>query len=252
MKKILLTLIIALVTICASAQCTPDPQYVGGGIYPTAGTFNATINQPFSDTMTVITPADTAVTVPGFGAITADILSIELTGVNGLPPNFTYECDPADCNFPGGTTKCARVYSTIDPTASDIGLYPISFECTAHLTAPFVGAVDCTFVEDGYAIQIGSMTSVIHQFNNQTFQLSSPFPNPVMNRAEINFIVGKSDDIMFRIYNLLGKQVYFREIRAIKGVNSMNINTINFPEGLYMYSINNGKEVLTKRMIIVN
>ena len=34
MKKTLLTLTLTIVTIFASAQCIPEPQYVGGGIYP--------------------------------------------------------------------------------------------------------------------------------------------------------------------------------------------------------------------------
>ena len=57
---------------------------------------------------------------------------------------------------------------------------------------------------------------------------------------------------MFRIYNLLGKQVYFREVRADRGVNSIDINTTAFPNGIYMYSINNGEKVLTERIIVAN
>ena len=34
MKKILLTLILALAFVGAQAQCTPDPQYTLVGIYP--------------------------------------------------------------------------------------------------------------------------------------------------------------------------------------------------------------------------
>ena len=255
MKKTLLTLTFTIVTIFASAQCIPDPQYVGGGIYPDTitGVADAYVGQSYNQLITIITPTDTDVVVPVFGAITATFVSVELTNVLGLPPNFTYYCDPPSCSFPGGTIKCAELYSTVDPTISDIGVYPITFEAIAHLTAPLVGSVDCTYVEGGYVLEIvDNTTSVIHQFNNQTFELKSPFPNPVTNQAEIKFITGKSDDIMFRIYNLLGKQVYFREIRSTKGINSIDINTTDLPDGIYLYSINNGVTVLTKRMIVAN
>ena len=253
MKKSLLILTFAFTTVFANAQCTPDPQYSGGGIHPPAATFIAPINQPFSDILTVITPSDTAVDVPPLGPIIADILSIELTNVTGLPPNFSYACDPPSCEFPGGTIKCAEVYSTTDPSSSNIGFYPITFETTAHLSAPFVGAVDCMFVEAGYAIEIvDNTTSIIHQFNNETFEFKGLFPNPVTNQAKIQFVSGIPENIMFKIYNLLGEEIESQLILSLRGVNTININTSSYSEGIYLYSINNGKQLLTKRMVIAN
>jgi len=253
MKKNILTLTLTVVTVFASAQCIPDPQYVGGGIYPDTitGLSDAIVGQPYNELITIITPTDTDLVVSGI-SLNATIDNIDLTNVTGLPPNFTYTCDPASCSFPGGSTECAEVYSTSNPLVADVGFYPITFECIAYVTLAFpLGSTTQTFVTGGYAIEIvDNTTSVIHQFNNQTFELKSPFPNPVTNQAEIKFVSGKSDDIMFRIYNLLGKQVYFREIRAIKGINSIDINTTDFPDGIYLYSINNGEEVLAKRMIV--
>ena len=89
-----------------------------------------------------------------FGSIVADFLSIELTNVTGLPNNFSYVCDPPDCIFPGGTTKCAEVYSTTNPTVADIGFYPITFECIniyKQLKCTVIN-VDCTYVESGYSL----------------------------------------------------------------------------------------------------
>ena len=250
MKKTIFTLTLIIVAIFASAQCTPDPQYVGGGIYPDTitGLADAIVGQPYNQLITIITPPDTV-----FLGIPATIDNIDLTNVTGLPPNFTYECDPASCSFPGGTTKCANVYSTINPTLANIGLYPITFECIAYATVPLIGGTTLTFISGGYAIEIvDNTTSVIHQFNNQTFTLKGIFPNPATNQAKIQFISGKSDDIMFRIYNLMGKLVYLKDIRANRGLNSIDINISNFPDGIYMYSINNGETVLTKRMIVAN
>ena len=61
MKKVLLTLTLAVVTIFSSAQCTPDPQYVGGGIYPDTitGLSDAFVGQPYLQLMTIINPPDT-------------------------------------------------------------------------------------------------------------------------------------------------------------------------------------------------
>ena len=206
MKNILLTLVLAVVTIFTSAQCIPDPQYVGGGIYPDTidGLSDAIVGQSYSEIITIITPSDTTIPVSGI-PLAFTIVSIDLTNVTGLPPNFTYTCDPASCSFPGGSIECAEVYSTVPPTIADVGLYPITFECIAYVTNPIIGSTTETFITGGYEIEIVDNTiSVINQFNNQNFELRTPFPNPVINQAEIKFITGKSDDIMFRIYNLLG------------------------------------------------
>ena len=254
MKKLLLILTFAFTTVFVNAQCSPDPQYSGGGIYPDTiiGLSNAIVGQAYTQLITIITPSDTVVDLGGI-PITATFESIELINVSGLPSNFTWTCDPPSCEFPGGTTKCANLYSTVSPTISDIGVYSITFEAIAHLTAPFVGSADCTYVEGGYTLEIvDNTTSVVNQFNNQTFEFKSLFPNPVTNQAKIKFITGKSDDIMFRIYNLLGRQVYFREVSASRGVNSIDINAAIFPNGIYMYSINNGEKIISKRMIIAN
>jgi hypothetical protein len=252
MKKTLLTLTLTIVTIFASAQCTPDLQYVGGGIYPDTITnlSDAYVGQPYQQLITIITPSDTDIVASGL-QMNATIDNIDLTNVTGLPPNFAYDCDPPNCSFPGGTTKCATIYSTVNPTISDIGLYPITFECISYVTLPLFGGTTQVFIETGYVIEVlDNLTSVIHPLNNQTFELKNPSPNPVENQARIQFISGKPDNIMFRIYNLLGKQVCLREIRATKGANSIDINTTAFPDGIYMYSINNGEKVISKRMLV--
>jgi len=255
MKKLLLILTFTFSVLLAYSQngCTPDSQYQGGGIYPSAdvGLSNATINQPYSENITIITPADTAVDIPPLGPIVADIISIELTNVTGLPSSFSYACDPVSCDFPGGTIKCAELYSTNVTDA--VGFYPITFECIAHIDAPFIGAVDCTFVESGYSIEIlDNTTSVINEFNNQTFELRDPIPNPVVNQGKIQFISGKSGNLIFSIYNLLGREVASRNIKVNRGLNTIHVNTSLYPEGIYLYSVNNGNKVATKRMIVQN
>jgi len=253
MKKTLLTLSLAMATIFASAQCTPDSQFSAPGIYPdsAAGLANAYVGQNYSQNITIITPLDTS--VASLGGITVTIDSINLTSVLGLPPNFAYTCDPPSCSFPGGTIKCAELYSTINPTTSDIGLYNITFETKTYVIAPIVGAITQDDVIDYYYIEIlDNTTSVINPFSSLTFELKGVFPNPVVNNAKIQFISGTSEAVIFKVYNLLGEEVDLQIIHSQRGVNTINLNTTSYSEGMYLYSINNGKEVLTKRMIIKN
>ena len=63
MKKTLLTLSLAIATIFASAQCTPDSQFSAPGIYPDSvtGLSLAYVGQAYNEIITIITPLDTTV-----------------------------------------------------------------------------------------------------------------------------------------------------------------------------------------------
>jgi hypothetical protein len=253
MKKILLTLTLALAFIGAQAQCTPDPQYTAVGIYPDSltGLSPATVGIAYNQNITIIVPSDTVADVFG-QMVPVTIDKIDLTSVTGLPSSFSYSCDPPSCSFPGGTTKCAEL-SSAAPTSSEIGLHQIIFKTTTYVSGvPFIGTTTQNDTIDYYYLQVSGVTSTINQFDNTTFELKEVYPNPVSNQAKIQFVSGTTENITFKIYNLLGEEIESQLISSSKGVNTINLNTSSYAEGIYLYSINNGNKVLTKRMIIKN
>ncbi|MDA0890147.1 MAG: T9SS type A sorting domain-containing protein [Bacteroidetes bacterium] len=249
MKKTLLTLTLALAFIGAQAQCTPDPQYTAAGIYPDSATglLPATVGIAYNQNITIIVPSDTIVDVFG-QMVSLTIDKIDLTSVTGLPSSFSYSCDPPSCGFPGGTIKCAEL-SSASPTSAEIGLHQIIFETTTTVGGGLLTQDD---VIDYYYLQVSGITSTINQFDNTTFELKGAYPNPVSNQAKIQFVSGTTENITFKIYNLLGEEIESQLISSSKGVNTINLNTSSYAEGIYLYSINNGNKVLTKRMIIKN
>ena len=255
MKKTLLTLSLTIATIFASAQCIPDPQFIDAGIYPDSATnlANAFVGQNYSQNITIITPNDTdAVITAGLPAVNVTIDNIDLTNVTGLPPSFSYSCDPPNCSFSGGTIKCAELYSAA-PMSSEIGLHQIIFETTTYVSnVPFIGTTTQDDVIDYYYLNVSAATSTINQFDNTTFELKGVFPNPAVNNTNIQFISGTPEAVTFKVYNLLGEEIESQFINSQRGVNTINVNTTSYSDGMYLYSINNGKEVLTKRMIVKN
>mgnify|MGYP002630183742 FL=1 len=253
MKKTLLTLTLALAFIGAQAQCTPDPLYTAVGIYPDSATglLPATVGIAYNQNITIIVPSDTIVDVFG-SPVPVTIDKIDLTSVTGLPSSFSYSCDPPSCSFPGGTTKCAEL-SSAAPTSSEIGLHQIIFKTTTYVSGvPFIGTTTQNDSIDYYYIEVSGVTSTINQFDNTTFELKGAYPNPVSNQAKIQFVSGTPENITFKIYNLLGEEIESQLISSSKGVNTINLNTSSYSKGIYLYSINNGNKVLTKRMIIKN
>ncbi len=253
MKKTLLTLSFAIATIFASAQCTPDSQFSAPGIYPDSvtGLSLAYVGQAYNEIITIITPLDTTVMYNGI-PIAVTILTIELTSVTGLPASFSYDCESGNCTFAGGATSCA-VLSSPSPDFSELGLHQIIMNTTTTADAGIGIPITQDDVIDYYYIEVlNGTTSTLNQFNDLTFELKGVFPNPAVNNAKIQFISGTPEAVTFKVYNLLGEEIESQFIDSQRGVNTIIVNTTSYSEGMYLYSINNGKQVLTKRMIIKN
>ena len=54
----------------------------------------------------------------------------------------------------------------------------------------------------------------------------------------------------FNVYNMLGQNVITRSLNAKQGINQIYINSKELAAGVYMYSLNNGTQTITKRMVI--
>jgi hypothetical protein len=255
MKNFLLLMILTFVSAEAFAQCTPDAQYSVAGIYPDSATglSAAMVGQSYSENITIISPTDTVVDVFGT-TLSVTIDNIDLTSVSGLPNNFSYACDPPSCSFPGGSTKCAELFSTIDPTSADIGLYQVIFETTTYVSGiPILNTTTQDDIIDYYYLEIlPTSTSVFNLVEDHTFDLKAVFPNPVIGNAKIQFVSGSSEKVILNIYNLLGEEVESRTIYANRGINTLDVSTISFNEGIYLYSINNGEQLRTRRMVVKN
>jgi hypothetical protein len=48
---------------------------------------------------------------------------------------------------------------------------------------------------------------------------------------------------------MFGRKVFTEKIIASKGINNYQLNH-DFAAGIYMYSINNGSQMISKRMIV--
>jgi hypothetical protein len=252
MKNFFLTLTLAFAFVGAQAQCTPDPQFTIAGIYPDSATGlpNAMVGQAYNEVITIISPVDTSTVILG-QTISVTIQTIELTSVTGLPPSFSYDCATTNCIFAGGSTSCA-VLTSAGPTSAEIGTHQVIMNTTTTVDAGLFGIQTQNDVVDYYYINVSNATSVINQFNDFTFELKDVFPNPVNSNAKIQFISGNSADVVFTVFNYLGEKIEERNIAASRGVNDIEISAKDYANGMYLYSINNGIQVVSKRMIIEN
>ena len=252
MKNFFLTLTLAFAFVGAQAQCTPDPQFTIAGIYPDSATGlpNAMVGQAYNEVITIISLLDTSTVILG-QTISVTIQTIELTSVTGLPPSFSYDCATTNCIFAGGSTSCA-VLTSAGPTSAEIGSHQVIMNTTTTVDAGLFGIQTQNDVVDYYYINVSNATSVINQFNDFTFELKDVFPNPVNSNAKIQFISGSSANVVFTVFNYLGEKIEERNIAASRGVNDIEISAKDYANGMYLYSINNGIQVVSRRMIIEN
>ena len=253
MRTILFILTVMFSVTSSNAQCIPDPQFTAAGIYPDSATglAPAYVGELYNQNITIITPTDTTVEYLG-QIVNVTIDNIDLTNVTGLPTSFSYACDPSDCSFDGGTIKCAELYSPA-PTSSEIGSHQIIFETTSYVSnVPFIGTTTQDDVIDYYYLNVSAANSTINQFDNTTFELKGAYSDPIIDQVRIQFVSGTPENIVFKTYNLLGEEIESQLILSSRGVNTINLNTSSYSEGIYLYSINNEDKVLTKRMVVQN
>ena len=85
-----------------------------------------------------------------------------------------------------------------------------------------------------------------------SFSLAQNFPNPFNPTTTIEFSLPKSEDVTLKIYNLLGEEVktLINEYKET-GNHTVQFNANNLASGIYLYRLQAGSFVETKKMILL-
>jgi len=247
MKKLLLTIFTAAGITFGYSQCTPDMSQTEPGIYPDSAT-NLMIAYelvPYSQTVTAVVPADTCVQIlpPGWPCTVLTIDSIVVDSVTQLPAWATWTCAPPFCQFLGGTTDCAIITGT--PPAGSAGTYPLMFYLSAYAGG---SGVPNSYSLDYYKIVVSPGTGI--NLNSAPALEVKNNPNPFEELTQIELLVPENGRYSFEVYNILGKQVFNKSINASKGKNTFTFDGSTLSSGSYLYKISDGKNTITKRMVI--
>ena len=78
----------------------------------------------------------------------------------------------------------------------------------------------------------------------------SVVPNPFNSQAVVSFVSEKSTVMTERLSNMLGAVVYKNTLNVKAGENSSVLDARNLPAGVYFYSITDGKQTTTKRVVV--
>jgi Pregnancy-associated plasma protein-A/Secretion system C-terminal sorting domain/Fibronectin type III domain len=77
------------------------------------------------------------------------------------------------------------------------------------------------------------------------------YPNPSTDQFTIRFFNDQQDEAFITMYDISGKVVMDSKINAVKGVNSINVNSSEYASGMYTVVVQNGSNHWTQRVQII-
>lgn len=266
-KKILLLSALSITALFTNAQvCTPDPNFANAspGIYPDS-LDHANAGQPYEMTITVRTLCDTSVLFSGI-PVDLTVQALKILDVVGEPAGFNFNPDvpvwtnPSPC---APITGCVKV-DALEPavTAAAVNVYPLTVYIDVLAvgnplpstptwvstlgTPPYGSAIAFS----DYVLKVDGPLSTIETAPTDRFWVGLNYPNPATGNTNIAYNVAKKETVGLKVYNMLGALVYSNTYQAETGKNTIAFDASKLGAGLYVYTMSNGKETITRKMTI--
>jgi hypothetical protein len=204
----------------------------------------ATPNVGYSQVLQFYITKDTLINYLGQN-IKANIDSLFIIGVKGMPSGFTYACHNTNCGIKGGSNGCVTITGTATEAMANTN-YPLVVMIKIKGTANTILGPISQNINDSnskYAIYVQGLSSVNELTNINAISL---YPNPAKDFFSIRGI--ESGELAkIDVYSLDGRLQFKQQISGTE--------TINLPEnvvpGLYLVIINRkGKKPISSKLIV--
>ncbi len=255
MKKSLLLILFSVCIYTAHAQfCQPDLTYADSavGVYPLPeeGIDTACINAPYEMVFTAVVPNEITLDIGTF-----PLEWVRVDSIRGYPSGLDFACDPPDCLFLAETLGCLIVQGTPDDTNIAPADYPIVLSiCAFAANLELCDTVPGDLLDVQYIIPLkaeGGCEETVSNNNliNPAFAIANS-PNPFSEKTSIMVNASISDVVPFKVFDLMGKVVHSEMVSINHGANVIEFDGSNLSNGMYMYSIGEGKSVATQKMVV--
>jgi hypothetical protein len=250
-QKTLLSLLIIGIILSvqtAFAQCTPldstgcpDPEN-NGEVCPDSLP-GAIAGQTYSTIATILPPpevlADTA------HGIYIPLDHIKLMDVQNLPPGITFQSNTTDSVFMVGTYYCILLSGV--PTMAGIYFLKIIVDIYILVGQPVLLAH--TTDSTSLSIKVIWDPNGIANPGGNTFHVIANSPNPFTSTTHIGYYSPEEGKVSLAIFDLLGQCFYSEETISTRGEHFFSFDGNQLHEGLYYYSVSNGRTKFTRTMI---
>ncbi len=269
MKKILLLALVACsVNVMAqTAPCVPDATYEDEdfGLWP-----DTIENLPLADVdvyyethVQIKTPTEVGEVMgypymadPGLGfeIDVADFVidSIKLMEVVNVPEGMSVYFSEEDSVYLGNSVGCVTLFGT--PTTPMIGQHDIVFlvEGWVGVGGNVISLYETTgeySAITGYDFIVQNPAG-LESLDMNRFSVAQNAPNPFTGKTTISYTVLNGSEVVFAVYNVMGELVKGAHYSASQGVNTIELNARELNSGIYFYTLSNGTETISKRMIV--
>ena len=187
------------------------------------------------------------------GVWTISVTNTGTTAINMSVPDFIVINSADSCNLI--TQDETYLIEGVDVTANPGQTVVISFDIPPLPTSFPSVSPDCQAFGEAVKIYLKDcypeLTHTgIEDIESYGFSLGECVPNPNNGTAIINFSSKLGGDYQFVIRDVTGKEVARTNLYAGAGENRYSFDGSTLSSGLYTYSLSNGVNVLTQRMVI--
>ena len=68
------------------------------------------------------------------------------------------------------------------------------------------------------------------------------YPNPVLEKACVSFSALNKSKTVVTVHNLFGDVVMFNQVESERGINKVELSTVDLSAGVYILKLDNGRE----------
>jgi len=248
MKKLLLTVVVAIGCYTANAQsCVPTWTGSGSGIQPdtTTNLPHATEGLPYSSVIHFKVPHDT--TFSGFPATVDTIIIGSVSGLNSIPASipFAYDPTPSSGKFLGDSLGCVLITGT--PSVGSAGNYPIVVSVTIKATTSF-GPLSIPQTVNGYRIVVDPVNAIATTDLRRNGLVA--YPSVTTASTTLSYFTPSAAVVSFALVNTLGQKVMERRQTSDAGTNELSLDLGALPEGQYIVTMQTDAKFFSTRVTL--
>ncbi len=278
MKKLFtLSILCILFLLKSNAQCTPDFANTELGLSPLGDSIPcASPGVAYDQTIQIYAPDSVYISSL---STTVHVYSIKVDSIQNLPCGISYGFDRADRTYVTTPTVPARGCMKIAGTTTDpAGQYKLKIAVTISTSLisgtypdasliPGLGTAFKIFFRVGASSSVCAAidtsasavnktatcpTTIIAGISDVSNSLSSfeIAPNPVTENSVVTFTADKEGNYETIVTNTIGEIMSSEKVEVNAGDNQLSLNTRALTNGIYFFTIRDGKNTLTKKFIL--
>jgi hypothetical protein len=237
LAKITFFLFTTSASLQLSAQCTPDNNMPKGSIFPESIKIGYK-DLAYSDVIYFRAPLDTTAMQNNI-KINVRVDSMEITGVKGLPSEFTYTCFTSNCRFKGGESSCL----TLTGSPKQTGVYPLVVYVRTYPTWKSFVDIPLPAQNDSNSRYTLYVYGNVGYLENSLENSISVFPNPTNDL--LNIATSSTQKITAQLFDINGKL----HIEQVFDANAtMSLKSLS--KGIYVLKLNNNTQHFTRKIVV--